>query len=117
MRRSSVMLAIVAMALVGFTQSGCNAVQGQAVDEAGEPLHWFFPIVIDCQFTNGWGIYQGWVLNQGYFSIQMVMVVPDEGTCEFIDIGNYECYENCDFAVTMDQTTYQVGVVKYRLLE
>ena len=56
-------------------------------------------------------------MNQGYFSIQMVMVVPDEGTCEFIDIGNYECYENCDFAVTMDQSTYQVGVVKYRLLE
>jgi len=117
MRRSSVMLAMVAMAFVGFAQSGCNTVQGQAVDETGEPLHWFFPIVIQCDFAHGWGIYQGWVLNQGHFSIEMVMVVPDEGTCVFRDIGGYECYENCDFAVTMDQSTYQVGVVKYRQLE
>ena len=47
----------------------------------------------------------------------MAMVVPDEGICVFIDIGNYECYENCDFAVTTDQSTYQVGVVKFQLPE
>jgi len=111
------MLAIVAMAFVGFTQSGCNVVQGQAVDEAGEPLRWFFPIVINCDFAHGWGIYQGWVLNQGHFSVDMAMVVPDEGICEFRGIGNYECYENCYFDFTTDQSTYQVGVVRYRQLE
>ena len=35
MRRLSVMSAIVAMVFVGFTQSGCNAAQGQAVEELG----------------------------------------------------------------------------------
>jgi hypothetical protein len=117
MRKSGVLLAVLAMVLVGVTQSGCNNVSGQAVDEYGVPLPWFFPIVVSCQFDNGWGVYQGWILNQGHFSINMLMIVPDQGTCEFIDVLTYECYDNCSFPVTIDQTVYEAGVVGYRLIE
>ena len=45
---------------------------------------------------------------------RMVMVIPDEGTCEFIPVLGYTCYENCVFEVTTEQSTYEVGVVEYQ---
>jgi len=120
MRSSSVLLVIVAMVFVGFAQSGCTRVEGQAVYEDGTPVGLLNPIAVTCNGPNAWGIFQGWVLFNGSFSISMTFL--SDGTCEFHNlIGGYECYEpeepgNCTFDVNMGQSV-SVGVVWFRLPE
>ena len=104
MKISRVFLTMAVVAMVGFAQSGCINVSGEAYYNTDEgEVAFVFPmqIGIQCISPNQWTIASGWVYGAAVFSISAPFAGP--GTCTFTNVWGFECIENCEFDVVAGQ--------------